>query len=165
MPPKPREPLSADELAVVYLQGRDVPCPSCGYNRRDGTSPICPECGDQLSIIAETQGWRQNFIHFERRMLTMLMSLSLVFSLFYGYWGYRYLGYLLQGVSIKGLALNLTLYAAGSVGFCCILIACARRRGNAHERTRTPAQASFPLLIYTILAIGVALAIHLTNIF
>lgn len=39
-----------DELAALYLRGRDVPCPGCGYNRRDGTAAACPECGAGLSV-------------------------------------------------------------------------------------------------------------------
>lgn len=38
-----------DHLAV-YLAGRDVPCPQCGYNLRDLTGDRCPECGDQLAL-------------------------------------------------------------------------------------------------------------------
>lgn len=34
-----------DELAALYLRNRDTPCPGCGYNRRDGHTRACPECG------------------------------------------------------------------------------------------------------------------------
>lgn len=39
------DPATPDELAALFLRGRDVPCPGCGYNRRDGTASACPECG------------------------------------------------------------------------------------------------------------------------
>ncbi len=40
-----------DELAELYLRGRDTPCPSCNYNRRDSTSATCPECGTKLVLM------------------------------------------------------------------------------------------------------------------
>ncbi len=33
-----------------FLHGRDVPCPLCGYNLRDLTQPLCPECRHELLI-------------------------------------------------------------------------------------------------------------------
>lgn len=39
-----------DELAALYLRGRDVPCPGCGYNRRDGITAACPECLNRLVV-------------------------------------------------------------------------------------------------------------------
>lgn len=33
---------------MKYLQGRDVPCPACGYNLRDLGGARCPECGRDL---------------------------------------------------------------------------------------------------------------------
>lgn len=47
---------SPDELAVLYLRGRDARCPKCGYNRRDGVAAACPECGHTLRIVAEGRG-------------------------------------------------------------------------------------------------------------
>jgi|GEM_PF-2522908 len=65
--PESSRPAGRDELAAVYLRGRDVACPGCGYNRRDGTGAACPECGvgyrvgpDQSSLragYARVLGW------------------------------------------------------------------------------------------------------------
>ena len=33
-----------------FLRGRDVPCPLCGYNLRDLTRPLCPECRHELLL-------------------------------------------------------------------------------------------------------------------
>lgn len=41
-----------DELAAVFLRARDTPCPKCAYNRRDGLTAACPECGTGLSLDA-----------------------------------------------------------------------------------------------------------------
>lgn len=38
------------DIIALYLQGRDVPCPACNYNRRDDTTPACPECGHHLRL-------------------------------------------------------------------------------------------------------------------
>jgi hypothetical protein len=38
------------EQMSVYLAGRDVPCPGCGYNLRDLRGSRCPECGDALVL-------------------------------------------------------------------------------------------------------------------
>lgn len=33
-----------------FLSGRDVPCPSCGYNLRGVEAAMCPECGARLEL-------------------------------------------------------------------------------------------------------------------
>jgi hypothetical protein len=38
------------EQFAMFLESRDVPCPSCGYNLRDLRGSRCPECGDELVI-------------------------------------------------------------------------------------------------------------------
>ena len=45
-----------DEVRRAYLDGRDVPCPKCGYNLRGTTGDACPECG--LKIVLEVAGRR-----------------------------------------------------------------------------------------------------------
>ncbi len=47
MPDRPApapQPATDDEIAALFLRGRDVSCAGCGYNRRDGTQADCPEC-------------------------------------------------------------------------------------------------------------------------
>jgi hypothetical protein len=52
-----------DEAAhlLAYLSGRDVSCPLCGYNLRDLTRPVCPECRHELVLsvgVSELRfGW------------------------------------------------------------------------------------------------------------
>jgi len=41
---------SEQHLLLSYLRDRDVPCPACGYNLRDLTAPICPECRQDLTL-------------------------------------------------------------------------------------------------------------------
>ncbi len=38
------------ELLRAYLRAQDCACPGCGYNLRDLTSAVCPECGDALTL-------------------------------------------------------------------------------------------------------------------
>lgn len=33
-----------------YLNDRDVPCPSCGYNLRGLTTDVCPECEEHVVL-------------------------------------------------------------------------------------------------------------------
>ena len=37
-------------LLSMFLRGRDVPCPLCGYNLRDLTQQQCPECRHELLL-------------------------------------------------------------------------------------------------------------------
>lgn len=45
-----------DDLARAYLHARDVRCPGCRYNRRDGTGAVCPECGWALTLGPVSRG-------------------------------------------------------------------------------------------------------------
>ncbi len=35
---------------VEFLQDRDTPCPLCGYNLRNLTDDVCPECSQNLCL-------------------------------------------------------------------------------------------------------------------
>ena len=43
----------AEDLLLVFLRDRDVPCPACAYNLRDLTTNHCPECGHGVSLRVE----------------------------------------------------------------------------------------------------------------
>lgn len=47
---------------LEFLHGRDVPCPLCGYNLRDLTRPLCPECRNELMLTVGVT--RPNFLWF-----------------------------------------------------------------------------------------------------
>lgn len=66
---------SDDELAGLYLRGRDVDCPSCGYNRRGGKVSLCPECGCAIALRAYD---RDNPLDPQR-----IIRLSLLFLVLY----------------------------------------------------------------------------------
>ena len=37
-------------ILKLFLDGRDQPCPQCGYNLRDLPGTRCPECGEELAL-------------------------------------------------------------------------------------------------------------------
>lgn len=43
-------PPAPDALLVEFLGHRDLPCPVCRFNLRDGVSAACPECGSPLEL-------------------------------------------------------------------------------------------------------------------
>jgi len=38
------------ELLLAFLRDRDAACPACGYNLRNLTRPVCPECREDLAL-------------------------------------------------------------------------------------------------------------------
>ncbi len=38
------------ELLLRFVAHRDHACPKCGYNLRNLTQPVCPECGEELKL-------------------------------------------------------------------------------------------------------------------
>ncbi len=44
-----REPEDVADL-LAFVGNRDVPCPSCGYDLRGLTRPVCPECRQELAL-------------------------------------------------------------------------------------------------------------------
>lgn len=59
--PQTNAPASDDQLAALYLRGRDTPCPSCNYNRRDGTTSRCPECGTAFVLTEAIASTNANY--------------------------------------------------------------------------------------------------------
>jgi hypothetical protein len=59
------QPPSTEALLYQYLQCFDAPCPVCGYNLRQLTCDICPECGRQFRLaIGATQPQFAAFLFF-----------------------------------------------------------------------------------------------------
>jgi hypothetical protein len=56
-----RQPAEGDKLLLEYVRDRDAPCPLCGYNLRDLSTPTCPECREELSLTVGSRkprfGW------------------------------------------------------------------------------------------------------------
>jgi hypothetical protein len=57
----PADPGLIDEpsLLRIYLAGRDVACPQCGYNLRELRGTRCPECGEELTLRVQPVEPRQ----------------------------------------------------------------------------------------------------------
>ncbi len=43
-------PIDADGLLLAFVRDRDAACPRCGYNVRNLTKPVCPECEEPLVL-------------------------------------------------------------------------------------------------------------------
>ena len=48
-------PADAGAMLVNFLRHRDVSCPCCGYNLRNLTAPMCPECHESISLKVDVQ--------------------------------------------------------------------------------------------------------------
>lgn len=48
----PTAPLDDEQVDLLlrFVHERDIACPRCGYNLRNLTTPVCPECREQLSL-------------------------------------------------------------------------------------------------------------------
>lgn len=152
----------------MYLQGRDVPCPACGYNRRDGASATCPECRHNISIIHEDGGWKKQLSSLASRYLMMLMVLSGIKALLSCYSVYVWLNYAINGIVLPGGAvyLYLILSASGAISYLVIFLISNRkwrgiRKGNAY----TPKQLARPMLMYIIVALVLLLSNYLAALF
>lgn len=56
----PTQPRYAEEteLLLTLLRNRDHDCPRCGYNLRNLTQPVCPECREELVLKVGTSRLR-----------------------------------------------------------------------------------------------------------
>ena len=50
-------PTRPDDLTLLlwYVHERDAPCPRCGYNLRNLTRPVCPECREELWLAVRAK--------------------------------------------------------------------------------------------------------------
>ena len=49
-PGRQTAPMDADGLLLAFVRDRDAACPRCGYNVRNLTKPVCPECEEPLVL-------------------------------------------------------------------------------------------------------------------
>ncbi len=49
-PGRQTAPMDADGLLLDFVRDRDAACPRCGYNVRNLTKPVCPECRHDLVL-------------------------------------------------------------------------------------------------------------------
>ena len=50
------------DLLLIWVRERDVPCPRCGYNLRNLTTPVCPECREELRLCVGAQRVRYEWL-------------------------------------------------------------------------------------------------------
>ena len=49
-PGRQTAPIDAGGLLLAFVRDRDTACPCCGYNVRNLTKPVCPECEEPLVL-------------------------------------------------------------------------------------------------------------------
>jgi hypothetical protein len=50
MPNEQQAPPTDDQRLLDFLVNRSIPCPACGYDLRNLTTPTCPECRQPLYL-------------------------------------------------------------------------------------------------------------------
>jgi len=116
-------PSHNDAMITLFLKDRDEPCPSCGYNRRDGTTSTCPECGSQLELVSADQ----NYTKLAKYILMLIWigaSLQLLSNLMS--WAQYILAFPLIGMP-TGYVPYLIAQSISSIFWVSILILAARR--------------------------------------
>jgi hypothetical protein len=157
-------PLNADELAAAYLKSRDVPCPSCAYNRRGGVSATCPECGHVLAILHEDGGWKQAFSSLAQRYLLLLTLVCAFVTIMWGISTLMWVRYVVYTVAIPNLYIHLIRASLSIIAYLIILIWSARlwrriRKGSS----ASPKQAARPMLAYLAVVIVLSLSNYVMN--
>lgn len=71
-------PATPDELAAIYLRARDVPCPNCNYNRRDGTAAACPECTHAFQVSDLLPAAGSHFRRNLRRLCLLILITQII---------------------------------------------------------------------------------------
>ena len=144
-----------DELATLYLRDRDTPCPNCTYNRRDGTSDKCPECGSPISIIAAPEGLQREHFRFAKTMLLFI-------TLFSGFQCGEYVYALWQrlswgaGLWAPGIRLGSAISLATSILWALLAIFTASRWLQTRQENSTPPskRVLYPMiLVITLFAL------------
>lgn len=138
--PDDQAPATPDELAALYLRGRDVPCPGCGYNRRDGTAAACPECRADLGLATPDPVVRVVLRRRPAVAILVIISLGALLGLFSYGGGTLTLAQSLVSQALApttGLIVLLAVYFWGGFGcaFACYL--CVRLLHNLWRRNIT----------------------------
>jgi hypothetical protein len=161
-------PLNKDQLAAAYLKSRDLPCPSCGYNRRDGQTSVCPECEHDLAIVHEDGGWKEHYSNLAARFLTILMVLISFHILMAAHSTFFWLNQAITGRMPPGMFAYYYLVRAPLelIAYLIVLVLSIRARRAVRDRTPgTPMHAARPLIAYAIISIFFMLSSFLPILF
>lgn len=128
-------PASLDETASLYLRARDVPCPECGYNRRDGTNACCPECKHVLTLSPTAPADRALAVAAPRWHFGTVLAIAVVFVITYGL--SAIMNAMQGGMGAWPFAVRLQMFAPPvlylGVAFIAMLgLRACKRRGQTH---------------------------------
>jgi hypothetical protein len=136
MPPNAEyAPADADELLLAFVRERDMPCPACGYNLRNLSQPVCPECRERLTLSVG-----------QRRQRVELLILAIAPSAFSGIAGLiLLLPIVLFGPApIEAILLDAFGLLSGLVGLGLLL------KSDRFLRASWPAQLAFVITTWAI---------------
>lgn len=159
-------PLSHDELAAAYLKSRDIPCPHCAYNRRDGMSAACPECGHDLAIIHEGGRWNERYRILAKRYFILLTVINGTTTVIWGISVYFLLSYAISNIPVPNVYAYLIYSTVGVIAYLIILTLCIRgMRSLRFGGSQSPTRTAMPMLIYVIVTIALTITNYIISMF
>ncbi len=96
-----------DQIASLYLRGKNVNCLSCGYNRKNGAGSACPECGKDLVLTLSDRLDESQYKTLARVCLISITILASFQALQLLYWYIMYIQF------YNSLQLDTTVVIAG----------------------------------------------------
>lgn len=113
-PPRAGQTPEHDALLVEFLRHNDAPCPVCGYNLRNLTRDVCPECGQRFALRIGAADPRFGLFLLLLAPLLMTAGISAVFvgsMLIYGPLPFQFWGaYVATGLGVANAVVAPCLY-------------------------------------------------------
>ena len=145
-----RSMVSNDEILSLYLQDRDTPCPGCGYNRKDSTTPKCPECGLSISLFVAP-------IHHDRNTMRMGKAFFWFIAIFSAFQAGEYVYDLIfrqiigGGIWSNGVRTSSSIMIGGAILWTSPLILSIKQLLSIKKRKTQPSiKQTLPLMALTI---------------
>lgn len=128
----------ADELLLSFVRNRDHPCPRCGYNLRNLTRPVCPECKEPLLLKVGVQ---------KLKLVCLLLAIAPGMFCLIALGIFLIMSMRFGGPGIMRLEEALTLVFMAVSGIVAIGLAA---RTRAFLRLTDPTQAMWMILIWIV---------------
>ena len=72
---------TTNDLLRQFLRNRDTPCPICGYNLRELTGHVCPECGKGIELRVGSPDLRFGLCMLSIVPMLMMTAFAIIFLL------------------------------------------------------------------------------------